>query len=60
MSNCNKRPLPIGVNKKVPGLFKNDLGGKITKEFVALRAKAYAYLDDGGNEHKNLKVPKSV
>ena len=30
-SNCNKndkRPLPIGVNKKVPGLFKDELGRK--------------------------------
>ena len=25
----DKRPLPIGKNKKVPGLFKDELGGKI-------------------------------
>ena len=25
----NKRPLLIGKNKKVPGLFKDELGGKI-------------------------------
>ena len=24
----DKRPLPIGKNKKVPGLFKDELGGK--------------------------------
>ena len=25
----DKRPLPIGKNKKVPVLFKDELGGKI-------------------------------
>ena len=31
-SNYNKKdklPLPIGKNKKVPGLFEDELGGKI-------------------------------
>ena len=60
-SNCNKndkRPVPIDVNKIVPGLFKNDFGGKIITEFVALRAKAYAYLHDCGNKHKKSKGTK--
>ena len=35
--------------KKVPGLFKDELGGKIIKEFVALRAEACSYLYDDGN-----------
>ena len=35
----DKRPLQIGVNKNVIGMFKNELGGKIMKEFCALRAK---------------------
>ena len=37
----DKRPLPIGKNKKVIDLFKDELGRKIMIEFVALRAKAY-------------------
>ena len=60
-SNYNKKdkiPLPVGKNKKVPGLFKDELGGKIMTEFVALRPKAYAYLDDDGNEHNQSKGTK--
>ena len=54
----DKRPLPKGQNKKVPDLFKNELGGKIMAEVVALRPKAYAYLDDDGSKHKNDKGTK--
>ena len=39
-------------------LFKDELGEKIMKEFVALRAKAYAYLIDDDSEHKNAKGTK--
>ena len=35
----DKRPLPIGKNKKVIGLFKDELGGRIMKEFCAVREK---------------------
>ena len=54
----NKKPILIGKNKKVPGLFKDDLGGKIMTEIFALRPKAYAYLDDDGNKHKKSKGTK--
>ena len=35
----DKIPFPIGKNKKVIGLFKDELGGRIMKEFCALAAK---------------------
>ena len=54
----HKRPLQIGVNKKVTGMFKDELGGKIMKEFCALRAKTYAYLMDDNSEKKKGKRTK--
>ena len=54
----DERPLPIGKNKKVIGIFKDELDGKIMKEFVALRAKAYAYLMEDGSERKRAKGAK--
>ena len=35
----DNRPLPIGMNKKVNDLFKDELGEKVMKELLALRAK---------------------
>ena len=46
-------------NKKVIGLSKDELGGKIMKEFVALKAKTYSYLMDDDTEHKKAKGTKT-
>ena len=62
-SNYNKndnRPHPIGKNKKVIGMFKDELGGKIMTEFCALRAKAYAFKLDDDNEVKKGKGTKKL
>ena len=51
----DKRPLPIGKNKKVYGYFKDELGRKIMKELVALRAKTYGWRTYDDNEKKKAK-----
>ena len=47
----SSRPLPGGLNKKVIGLMKDELGGEIMTEFLTLRPKMCAY---------KFKNPKSV
>ena len=54
----DKRPLPVGKNKKVIGLFEHELGGKIIKEFVVLREKTYSYLTDDDSEDEKAKGTK--
>ena len=53
-----KRPLPTGKNKKVIGLMKDELGGKIITEFVTSRPKTYSFLTDDGKEDKKVKGTK--
>ena len=46
------------MNKKVNGMFKDELGGKIMKEFCGLRAKTYTYLMEDDSERKTAKGVK--
>ena len=58
--NC-ERPLPIGKNKKVIGLMKDELGGKIMEEFVGLRPKCFSFLmNDGKVDNKAKGTKKCV
>ena len=55
-----ERPLPMGKNKKVIGMMKDELGGKIMKEFIGLRPKCYSYLTEDGNVDKKSKRNKKM
>ena len=54
------RPLSKKRKKKVIGLMKNKLDGKIMTKFVGLRAKTYSFLIDDGSHDKERKGTKSV
>ena len=55
-----ERALPIGKNKKVIGLMKDELEGKIMEKFVGLRLKCYSHLIDDGKVDKKQKEQKNV
>ena len=48
------RPSPVGLNKKVIGFMKDELGGETMREFVSLRPKLYSY-KVGNSEPKKCK-----
>ena len=50
--------MPIRINGKVIGKFKDELEGKIMTEFCALRAKTYAYKVSDDTECKKAKGTK--
>ena len=52
------RPLPTRKNKKVIGLMKDELGGRVITEYVTLRPKTYSYLTDDFKEDKKAKGTK--
>ena len=52
--------MKVGVNKKVPGMFKDEAGGKQILEFVGLRAKLYSYRMKDFEEKKCKGVKKAV
>ena len=53
-----KKQLPIGKNKKIIGLMKDELGGEIITAFIALRPKTYSYLTDNDKIDKKAKGTK--
>ena len=55
------RSLHVGLNKKVTGLMKNEMGGEMIEEFMALIPKLYSYRKSDGNEDKKCKgIKKNV
>ena len=56
--NGNKSAIPVGMNKKVPGLFKDECGGKQITESAILRSKLYALNVEGVGELKRAKGVK--
>ena len=52
------RPLPKRKHKKVIGLMKDEMAGKIITKFVALRAKTSSHLIGYGSEDNKAKVIK--
>ena len=54
------RRLPVGLNKKVIGLMKDELGGGIMTEFVALRPKMYAYKTGSAESKKCKGIKKCI
>ena len=53
--------IPTGLNKKVIGMFKDEVAGKQITKFIGLRPKLYTFKIDDGNTSKKCKgVKKSV
>ena len=56
----SNRPLPVGLNKKVIGLMKDELGVEIMTELVTLKPKMYAYKTGSAESKKCKGIKKCV
>ena len=56
----DKRLLPIVKNKRVPDLFKEELGGKNIKELCAVRSKTWLYFKMMVVKKKKAKGTKKL
>ena len=54
------RPLPVGLNKKVIGLMKDEQGGEIMTEFFTLRPNTYAYKTGSAESKKCKGIKKCI
>ena len=59
-SGYKDRPLPVGKNKKVIALMKDELGGEVMKEFISLRPKMYSYRVGNAEPKKCKGIKKCV
>lgn len=53
-------PCYISERKKIPGLFSDETNGKTMIEFIALRAKSYAYDIEGKEKIKAKEIQGHV
>ena len=51
--------MPTGKNKKVTGLMKDEFGGKVMTESVAIRRRINSYVIDDGNSGRKAKETKN-
>ena len=56
LSHEVKRTLPVGKHKMKMRLMKDELGGKIMKDFVSPRPKIYSYLADDDSVNKKARA----
>ena len=53
--------IPVGINKKVIGMFKDEVEGKQITHFIGLRPKLYSFKVEDGKDKKKCKgIKKSV